>query len=839
MPKIKLVILALFLSFSAFSQEKALPLKTILNDIAVQHQVTFNYIEDEIVVYALVPPNREWALNTKLDYIKKHTRLEFKAIGTSSYTVHNDKKLDKPLCGFLKDAESGQPIEAASVMIANTNISAVSNGNGYFELPVVSPNVIAISHQNYQLFSINPSELYKPGCPDILLIPVVNTLDEIIAQRYLTTGITKNADGTFRVTPKKFGILPGLNEPDVQQTMQQLPGINSEDETISNISVRGGTHDQNMFLWNGIRMFQTGHFFGLISVFNPALTQIISIAKNGTSAFSGESVSSLVDISTHSRDIEATHTTLSADMISMQCASSIKLSDRSSFGLSVRRSFTDKIASPTYKNYRDRIFQNTIVTNLEGDETVDVSSNEHFYFCDFTVQYQQKIGERHRLSMDAIGIVNSLIIDQFTDTAEKNSDLGQRNYGFAAKWISDWNSKHQSTFNAYVSYYNLSSSVETFSTGQLLEQENTVLDEGFRFSHSWRASPILTVNGGYQFNETGVTSFDEINSPFFSRNIKEILRTHVLVAESVIEPHSKKSFLKTGLRLNYFDGPGAFLPEIRVQFSQRLSKELRFEVLGEQKSQTMSQVIDQQQDFLGIEKRRWTLADNSGNPIQKSNQISLGLTYRENNWLVAVDNFYKEVRGITTSEQGFQNQYEFVSTSGNYRVLGSEILVQKNFGRFYSWLNYSVNDNRYDFNELETEYFPNNFELIHAVSGAAIYEWRSLKIALGGKWHSGRPVTTPASDIPDTTEPNNPLVVYNQANNTRLPDFFQMNFSASKDWKLWNKIRLQAGLSVINLFNTRNVVNRFYRVDSDGTSINRINTYSLERTPNVNVKIEF
>ncbi|RZJ27063.1 MAG: TonB-dependent receptor, partial [Flavobacterium sp.] len=314
--------------------------------------------------------------------------------------------------------------------------------------------------------------------------------------------------------------------------------------------------------------------------------------------------------------------------------------------------------------------------------------------------------------------------------------------------------------------------------------------------------------------------------------------THVAVAEATINPESKIMLLKAGFRMNYFQDLNVFVPEIRLQYSQQVNRYFRVEVLGEQKSQTMSQVIDRQQDFLGIEKRRWTLADGEMYPLQRSNQLSIGISFRRNNWLVTLDNFYKEVTGITTSEQGFQDQLESVSAAGKYRVLGSELLVQKNFGRYYAWLNYSLNDNRYDFAALSPEYFPNNFELVHAVAAAAIYEWHSMKIAVGAKWHSGRPVTSPVSAVPDLTNPQAPEIIYNDSNNSRLPDFFQMNFSASKDWKIW-KVMFEAGISVVNLLNTRNVVNRFYRVSADGTSINRYDTSALDRTPNVHLKISF
>jgi hypothetical protein len=50
-----------------------------------------------------------------------------------------------------------------------------------------------------------------------------------------------------------------------------------------------------------------------------------------------------------------------------------------------------------------------------------------------------------------------------------------------------------------------------------------------------------------------------------------------------------------------------------------MTQSLTIELLGEMKNQTASQVIDLQQDFMGIEKRRWTLADDREIPIQKAN----------------------------------------------------------------------------------------------------------------------------------------------------------------------------------------------------------------------------
>lgn len=834
------VFLFIFLFFSILSfaqnDKKAIPLKNILNLITSQHDVRFNYIEDEVVVYAIVSPNKKWSLEQKIKYLEKQTNLQFKLIGQKYYSIYNDKKLDKPLCGFLIDYDTGKPIENALLSIEGTTDTAFTDADGHFKLPKVSSNSIKIEHPSYNSITLNPKELYVVDCPKLKLQSIIQSLDEVITQRYIATGIIKKNDGTIQIKPKKFGILPGLIEPDVLQTMQQVPGIISVDETISNINVRGGTHDQNLFLWNGMRIFQTGHFFGLISAFNPSLSQEITISKNGSSAFFGESVSSLVTISSRSNTIEETHSSLSSNLISAEFFSKIKVSDKANVTVAGRRSLTDFFSSPTYKNYSNRIFQNTVITDLNDNQIINYNNDVDFYFYDVSLQYQQKIGTKNELNIDFLVIENSLDFNQTVSNLSENSKLTQENFGSTFRWKTNWNKNNFTEITAYLSQYDLKSNNKSIENDQVLSQRNKVLDYSLKIKNSNKLSSSFTLNSGYQFNETGVTNFDEINLPIFSRKITNVLLTHAGIVEGIYEPESKKTLINAGLRVNYFDKFNEFVLEPRLQFNQSLTSSIRLEILAEQKSQTLSQIIDLQQDFLGVEKRRWTLANNSTIPIQKSNQFSIGFNFKKNNWFITLDNFYKKVTGITTSSQGFQNQFELERTIGNYQVFGTEFLIQKSFNRFYTWLSYSFNDNKYDFNQLTNSNFPNNFEVTHAISWAGIYEWKQVKFALGTKWHTGRPITTPIAFTVTETEPN---IVYNSPNNSKLEDYFQVNFSASKKWNLSDTMKLETAVSVLNLLNTKNSINRFYRVNSANNSVESVDTFSLEMTPNFNIKLNF
>jgi hypothetical protein len=61
------------------------------------------------------------------------------------------------------------------------------------------------------------------------LKPSKEELNQVMINVYLTPGLQKYIDGSTVLNTKKFGILPGL-DPDVLQSIQALPGVESTNE---------------------------------------------------------------------------------------------------------------------------------------------------------------------------------------------------------------------------------------------------------------------------------------------------------------------------------------------------------------------------------------------------------------------------------------------------------------------------------------------------------------------------------------------------------------------------------------------------------------------------------
>ncbi|GAA4887284.1 hypothetical protein GCM10023311_08780 [Flaviramulus aquimarinus] len=668
-------------------------------------------------------------------------------------------------------------------------------------------------------------------------------LEEVVVTNYLTTGITKLNDGSITIKPQTFGILPGLIEPDILQTIQAIPGILSADETVSNINVRGGTHDQNLLLWDGIKMYQSGHFFGLISAFNPYTTKRVNVYKNGTRAKYGDGISSIIDMRLPDHIDQEFDAGLGFNLINTDAYAKIPLSKKTELQLSTRRSITDFINTSTFEQYSKRIFQDSDFEKSK-DNRNSISQNETFNFYDITAKFLYNISNKDKLRFHFLHVDNNLKYDEQSTINDRNeslnSKLSQRNSAIGLTYTRHWNSRLLTTAQFYVSNYDLDATNFDIINNQRLIQENEVYDGSAKLDINYSANSLFKINGGYQFTEVGISNLEDVNNPEFRSFIREVLRTHSVYAETGFLSNNAKTRLTLGGRLNYMTKFDLFLAEPRLSFSQRFLNHFRFEVLGELKSQTTSQIIDLQNDFLGIEKRRWVLSNYDNIPVIKSKQTSLGIHYNKNKLLVSAEAYIKKVDGITTRSQGFQNQYQFVNSIGSYEIKGVDVLLNKQFSNMVSsWISYSYNTNNYIFSELnDGEKFPNNLDIRHAIAFAGTYTNKNIKLALGLNWHSGKPTTEPSiNDNPDDN-PDDNQITYSSPNSKSLKDYLRADCSATYGFNISDGARATIGASVWNVLNNKNVINTYYTLDAEN-EVNKIENESLGITPNVSFRVHF
>ncbi len=828
------MLFLLSFSMNSYAQnltDNSVPLRDFLSELETSFNIKFSYADSDINAINLVKPDSN-SLDTILNEIREVTGITIKKLNNRYYTLTKTATIS--ICGFVLDNFEENTIPGATVEIYESNLTGITDGTGAFRFDNVPENsLVHVKHLGYKPVFIEAKEFVNTReCKTIAMALSYQELDEVIVTQFLTTGLNKLNDASIELNPAKFGILPGVSEPDILQTIQALPGIKSVDETVSDINIRGGTNDQNLILWDGIKMYQTGHFFGLISAFNPYVTQRVSIIKNGTSAIFGGGVSGTLNMHT----IEELPVTFRGgagfNLISGDIFGEIPITENLAVQVSARRSYTDFLDTPTYTTFSEKAFQDS-----------EVDNESEFYFYDFTAKLIYEINPYQQVSVSMINISNNLNYFETTNdsVAPNRSNLNQDNFSIGSQLQSEWTDDFTSQLSFYYTQYDLDALSISNNDTQQLTQNNLVKESNLKLSTNYQLLKQLDWLNGYEFTETGIENTTNVNQPPFASNIKGVIRQYALFSELKYSSENEKLTGIIGGRLNYFENLNTFkeyIFEPRINITYELLPHFKTEVLCEFKSQVTNQIIDLEQNFLGIEKRRWILSDGDALPITKSKQGSIGFNYDTDKLYVGIDGFYKEVNGINVYTQGFQNQNQFDGEIGSYAVKGLEFLINTKNNNYSAWLSYTFNKNDYTFDALIPETFPNNLDVRHSITLAGNYTVGNLKFGLGLNYKSSKPFTQPDENDPvnETVFPTE--INYEEPNGSRLPEYFRADASANYTLKINDKVHVTLGASVLNLTNRRNTLNTYYRLQENNT-IETIERLSLGITPNASLRISF
>ena len=679
-------------------------------------------------------------------------------------------------------------------------------------------------------------------------------LEEVVINEYLTSGVEGRDDSSILISPKKLGILPGLIEPDVLLNLQLIPGVQSPTETASGLYIRGGTPDQNLILWDGIKMYHSGHFFGTISAFNPYITEEIQLFKSGTKARYGNRISSVIDISSDNKISDSFHGGFGFNMTHADAYLKVPVSNKVAILVSGRRSITDAFETPTFKNLSERVFQNTKISegNKVFEDDVVKITKDLFYFSDFTVKAIIKPSKKDNIIFSNLFTKNKLdygfLIEEFDEASQDKLDV--ENKGSSLSWSHEYSNKISHTFDAYYSNFDLKYLGENSITDEFndkLSKENRIDDLGFSFHTDLTLNTSNNISFGYQFSTNKVKfalNFQDSESEeeSFNETSSETNNTHALYTDYEYRKDNEWS-INAGLRANHISVLDKFIIEPRAQFGYNLQPNLKIKLSFERLHQAVSQVVEFNTQEFGLENQIWALADDNLIPLLESNQFTTGFAYRKKGWNIDIDAYLKDVKGLTSFTLGFDNINEPTFSKGKSKIYGLDILIKKKINNYRTWLSYSYIDNKFTFSEINNgNSFLGNFDITHQLSWSHSYEWKNINLSLGWIIRTGTPYTK-ALGLIETNDAV--LIEFDEINKNRLPNYHRLDISATYKFNISKneKWKGKFGFSLQNIYNNNNILSRTYKTrldETDGSTIIReINKSSLGITPNLLFRLEF
>jgi len=839
--KFQLLFVSFLLTISvAFSQNSSdkVALSSLLIKLEKTYDIKFSYSDNDVKNIFVNEPKKGISIDELLYFLNEKTFLQFKTLDNRYVTVSFLNK-SIAVCGTVLNSKTLEPLLLTSVKVNGYTLGTTTNNEGLFYLKNVPVNAtLSISFISFKTKFIAVKELFSLDCKQLFLEEESEELSEITMPQFLTAGLQKNVDGSVVLNTEKFGILPGLIEPDILKTIKILPGVESVNESVSNINVRGGTNDQNLILWDGIKMYHAGHFFGLISAYNPYLTKKVTVTKNGTSSAYSDGVSSTINMETSNRITNKFSGGAGFNLLSADAFVQVPIKENLELHISARRSFTDLINTPTYNNYFSRSFQDNSISSNTVNNT-----ESNFYFYDYSFKVLYNVNYNHAIRTNFIHIKNNLEYqEKYTynnTTIEENSVLKQENLGAKINWDANWNSKFSTNLSLFFSDYIINSSDYNKDTDQFQTQLNNVLETAITLNSKYEFSDVFNFSNGLVFNEIGIRNTTTVNAPTFSKTIKDVLLKSAFYSE--VEYHKNNTYARFGVRVNYFDKFTKFLVEPRINIRHKLNSEFSLKLEGEFKNQTTAQKIDFEDNFLGIEKRRWILSDDKKTPIVKSKQASFGVEYSKDKLYIDITGFYKKIDGITAANQGFYNNIQNFNSIGNYETKGVEFLANKQTEKISTWVSYTFSKNDYTFDVFTPQTFSNTLDITHSLSAAFNYSFtKKLKVSFGGVLRSGKPYTKPVEGNETVQNGNKKIVNYDNPNKEKLDNFFRMDLSGSYDFNFSEAVKSTIRLGFTNITDNKNTIDSYYVVDTNSSNnVRRVDNYSLPFTPNLSFRVRF
>ncbi len=820
-------------------------LQTVLAELESTYDIKFSFNSEAIKGVTITFDLKAAMLTTVLKTIENQSSLLIEQIDERYYIVKRKTRVNA--CGYLID-EASNAIEGGSIAIGSAQQGTISDAKGFFEIENIAiTDTLFISYLGLKTLEIPIKNFNASDCPTFFMTSENFMLNEVIIQEYLAAGILKNRDGSVKITPKNLEILSGLSEPDILQNTQLLPGIDSPSETASGLYIRGGTPDQNLILWDGIKMYNSDHFFGMLSAFNPYIVKEVKVYRSGAKVIYGDRVSGVIDIKTDSDITTETQGGFGMNLTHIDAFVKTPLSDKSMVQVSARRALTDIFRSPTFNQFTQKVFQNTsIIQNQDVFEPEFTDSKELFNFTDFTIKVIAQPSIKDKISVSSIYTNNTLDYSyEDTEFIDSSSDrLNVSNFGTSLSWKRDWSTVLSTEFQTYYSSYDF----EYNGTSQFIDQElsatkkNTIYELGFSFHSDWAINEKATFSNGYQFFNNRVTYTLEGNDFIESDSAKN--PTHALYNQLNYRP--EKWFINLGLRTNYYALLSSVYFEPRVYIENRISNNFRIKASAEIKNQSVSQIIEFTTQNFGLENQVWALTDADIIPLLQSTQFSGGFLWNKNEWNFDVDIYHKNITGLTSLTRGFESS-DNNFTEGQSTTSGIDFLLKKKVGAYSTWLGYTFSQTEFEFKELNNgNPFLGNNDITHSLTWSHFYKWNNLQFSLGWKYRSGIPFTGTLGTIGSGQDIE---IDYDNINAETLPDYHRLDFSLLYDFKLSKKekgVSAKLGFSLLNIYGRQNLLSKSYDLfnvideqENETIELQEITKYSLGTTPNIVFRLNF
>ena len=224
----------------------------------------------------------------------------------------------KTYAGYVYSQEAKEPVVGAQLSLLPYGQATATDIDGYFQLVLPDDTrTVAVRVQAFG-FTNDTFRLEQATNNRLFLQPYTIETVEVRSPGVVAT----RTPGTLQPVLSELRNIPMLlGEPDILKSLTIYPGISGGIEGTAGLHVRGGSPDQNLMLLDDVTIYNSGHIFGFLSVFNSDVLNSVTLHRDYVPARYSSRISSIVDVSTRDGRADERSTKLSLGLINSNLSS--------------------------------------------------------------------------------------------------------------------------------------------------------------------------------------------------------------------------------------------------------------------------------------------------------------------------------------------------------------------------------------------------------------------------------------------------------------------------------------------------------------------------------------
>ena len=735
--------------------------------------------------------------------------------------------------GIVTDRQSGETLIGVTVLDRKSGKGVLSNSYGFYSLTLRGADTVSlrVSYVGYTPFEVDTVftsdvELNIALRAGVELKEVTVSADKVGSLRSSQISAIDVPLEHIKSVPVIFG------ETDVLKALQLMPGVQSGTEGTSGLYVRGGGPDENLFLLDGVPLYNVNHMAGFFSAFNADAVKNVTLYKGSFPAHFSGRLSSVVDVTTNNGNDKEYHGSVSAGLIAAKLAVEGPIvKERTTFSLSGRRTYADLLIQP-----------------LMGllSATTEFSTTAGYYFYDANAKLTHKFSDRSRLYA-SFYMGDDVIYTKFkTKEGFFYGSMGGKEYmklrygwgniASSVRWNYVINPRmFVNTTVSYTQYRNKISLTEhseytdgidiSINEGEMTYKSG-IRDITARVDFDYAPSANHSVKFGSVFTHhifrpevsgAKINSYENNDGEVSTYNIDTTIGQSIIHAEELNIYAEDDWSITDAVKINAGINLSGFLVQQKPYASVQPRLSGRFLVTPDLSIKVGYAWMTQYMHLLSnssisLPTDLWVPVTARIAPMQ-AHQVAVGAMY---SWSgiadFSVEAYYKNMKNLMeyrdgASFWGSSVEWEDKVCLGKGWSYGIEFLVQRNIGKFTGWIGYTWSHSDRLFDRAGQEInngkrFPAKYDRRHDVSVVLMYKLnKRIDFSLTWVYSTGNMATLALQDFEGT---DGTAVSYVASrNNYRMPSYHRMDASVNFHRQLKHGKRT-INVSVYNLYNHKN-----------------------------------